>query len=552
MKLLRLKINSPFSSLDEGFEIKFRQPFEEVSEAVNWLEFHPFCLVGKNGSGKSNVLEALANIFYLLENCVNRPTEHFKHIFKSNKSSPDSFELEYYVSLDEANPQQLTRVYVEKRENENPTMTYLPLDEENKEPIPVTVVGSEFIEGSAPAKKYLPNLIVGYSSGENEILSLPFLKARLLQYDEYEEVVRQNLRFREPENNLIYVDYEMSQAVLLSTLIFQKPVVLDVLRDELGIKDIKRFRMRFNLHKISEKSILSSADEIIKKFTNCATGKFKNKEILILDFWVNDSTKEAFKKNFADIISLFRGFQVLYTLNYQHLSGSVKGEVYESKGFYTYGKMSVPEPKDKTFYFEDYYIEKQLDPDKPTKNLLLKNLSDGEQQFLHSLGICLMLGKRSALLLLDEPETHFNPSWRAKFVSILQKSLEGEDSHSELKDVLITSHSPFIVSDCFPDKVIGFRKNKKSEYKVECKSAKELNFNTFGTSVNIILDEIFDKSQTIGDYSRSFLDIPLEGDLTEESVRKIEEGIDILGDSLEKDLFLANLYEEIEEESEQE
>ncbi|KEM52370.1 hypothetical protein AD47_5049, partial [Escherichia coli 6-319-05_S4_C3] len=31
----------------------------------------------------------------------------------------------------------------------------------------------------------LPQYVLGYSSGENEILSLPFFKMRFVQFDEY-------------------------------------------------------------------------------------------------------------------------------------------------------------------------------------------------------------------------------------------------------------------------------------------------------------------------------------------------------------------------------
>ena len=61
MKLLHLKIDSEkgFRSLRKGFEIYFHHS-DNLDEM---RKFHPFCLVGLNGCGKSNVLEALAYIF---------------------------------------------------------------------------------------------------------------------------------------------------------------------------------------------------------------------------------------------------------------------------------------------------------------------------------------------------------------------------------------------------------------------------------------------------------------------------------------------------------
>ncbi|QYS86155.1 AAA family ATPase [Flavobacterium oreochromis] len=59
MKLKSLKLHSPFRSLQSGFEIDF---LNEYNSDKLW-DFMPYCLVGRNGSGKSNILEVLAEIF---------------------------------------------------------------------------------------------------------------------------------------------------------------------------------------------------------------------------------------------------------------------------------------------------------------------------------------------------------------------------------------------------------------------------------------------------------------------------------------------------------
>lgn len=69
MKLLRLKLNVPFRSLSAGFEIYFLREWDYG----RCFEFHPCCLAGRNGSGKSNVLEVLASIFYHMECTSHSP-----------------------------------------------------------------------------------------------------------------------------------------------------------------------------------------------------------------------------------------------------------------------------------------------------------------------------------------------------------------------------------------------------------------------------------------------------------------------------------------------
>lgn len=549
MKLLQIKIDSEFSSLSPGFKLEFRTPFRlEFDTNENWRQFNPYCFAGLNGSGKSNVLEALSNIFFHLESCanVNQP-ENFQEQFKSNESKPDAYELEYYIKSQTKNAEycieNMVQVSVKKKIGEAPLMTWKPYPFENEIERPIPIVAQLNTTFQADGKKYLPDLVIGYSSGENETLSIPFLKTRLLHFDEYKEAVKKNLKYEKPESNLVYIDYEMSQAVLLSNYLFQdKETVLKPLEIELGIVDIKRFRMNLNIsHLLEKEPILKQFDETIAKFIRCSTTHFKSEDKLLLDFWINKDTKDAFKENFkGGIFELFQAFQILYTLNYHSVDFSTKSDVYGSKGFYTQGKVHTPAPSEKVFYFLDYYIQKKIKGTNEVKELLLKQLSDGEQQFLHSLGICLMLKNKSTLLFLDEPETHFNPDWRSKFISTLDQSLISADSNNMMHDILITSHSPFIISDCYPDKVIVFGKDNTTG-KVTAIKAKDKDIKTFGSAWDIIMEQIFDSAQSIGRYSKSKLEIDFNKIKTLEDIENKKWELRELGSSYEKDLVFAKL-----------
>ena len=53
----------------------------------------------------------------------------------------------------------------------------------------------------------LPRYVLGYSSGENEILSLPFFKLRFVQFDEYRNSLQAQLTYPgHPETRLAYLD----------------------------------------------------------------------------------------------------------------------------------------------------------------------------------------------------------------------------------------------------------------------------------------------------------------------------------------------------------
>lgn len=550
MKLLKLEINSDYGSLKKGFKLSFRDElsrfFEPKALSKEWNDFHPFCFAGLNGSGKSNVLEALANIFYHIESCanVNQP-QVFVDSFDEKDCKPNAFLLQYYILKEKgakSTIENFTLVTIQKKVGKLPEMHHQPYPF-NGEKVKVSVVAQKNGKIQAEAKKYLPDLVIGYSSGENEILSIPFLKTRLVHFDEYLEALNENLKYNEPESSLIYIDYEMSQAVLLSNYMFQEDSVLEPLETELGIKSIKRFRMNVNKHSEGNNNIIDRYSETLAKFKKCSTSYYENDTNLTLDFWVNLETKKAFEINFKDgIFELFRAFQILYTLNYRTVDGVIKSDVYQSKGYYTDGKVPRPAPEETVFHFLDYYIEKENIVTKEISHLLMKNLSDGEQQFLHTLGICLMLKNKSAILLLDEPETHFNPDWRSKFIRTLQKSLEASKTKNIMKDVLITSHSPFIISDCFPDKVIVFKKGE------DPKNAQKMKFRTYGTSTDLIMENLFKKNYTIGDKSREEIEkilkeIENKETLLPKEVSKYKKRVSHLGDSMEKILLFAKLNE---------
>jgi restriction system-associated AAA family ATPase len=164
-----------------------------------------------------------------------------------------------------------------------------------------------------------------------------------------------------------------------------------------------------------------------------------------------------------------------------------------------------------------------------------RQLSDGEHQMLHVLGTIMLMNMPSTMLLMDEPETHFNPEWRSKFVSILNDIVKAEEI-SRQQEIILTSHSPFIVSDCRQEKVFIFERDSQTH---KIKQLRNPDFVTYGASVNQITAKVFGKVETIaGLASRQMTDIKNEvkdGKKTKEDA--INEILKI-GDSVEKIITL--------------
>ena len=92
MRLRKIKLKSDFRSLKSGFELHF------LDGIPKFQELNPYCIVGRNGSGKSNILELLSSIFYSLElRCLNYLPEIFEDI-DTKIQSPNAYELEYFIN----------------------------------------------------------------------------------------------------------------------------------------------------------------------------------------------------------------------------------------------------------------------------------------------------------------------------------------------------------------------------------------------------------------------------------------------------------------------
>lgn len=563
MKLISLKIGERFRSLPPNFELDFQK---ELNRA-NVSEFRPYCLVGLNGCGKSNVLEALAHIFYHLELCVsiNLPSQlQAGDIFSRTGGVLGSYHLEYFwydrdtVDLD---LEKVLKVTIEKNDNQAPRMYVSGINSNNGNRRIVSLEPSFGNGMAAEGKKYLPKYVVAYSSGENETLSIPFIKARLLHLDEFREYTAKGYEgMPTPENGLIYVDANMSQAILLCCLLFENDRTLGNLRafDTTGILDIKRFRMSLREHdfismhhnkqeKLSYFKLLW--DTYFRKFKQCSTMSWQDSSqgelVVYFDFYVTKATKKAFQEHFHTAIECFQAFRLLYELNYYKVGIQKEKEVYNSKGIYTDGKFSLPGPEEDAFHFLDFFITKKTTKSGETKEILLKGFSDGEHQFIHTMSVCLLLKDSDSLILLDEPETHFNPNWRSLFISMLNESLCNGCSSSKkdvytcnfLKEVLITSHSPFIISDCLPHHVIILRKDKNGNTIAE--TAAQTCIKTYGASVNILTAAIFDNADSIG--RRAYKEMQKIKDTAQDKSKAINEINQRFGESLDKLVVVSQL-----------
>ena len=102
MRLKELELLSEFRGLPAGYTISFNKTSSRENTETGVANFEPICLVGLNGSGKSNILEVLAEIFYYLESYTkaDRFQRNGLHRFKSGFGFNISYELPSAVALE--------------------------------------------------------------------------------------------------------------------------------------------------------------------------------------------------------------------------------------------------------------------------------------------------------------------------------------------------------------------------------------------------------------------------------------------------------------------
>lgn len=161
--------------------------------------------------------------------------------------------------------------------------------------------------------------------------------------------------------------------------------------------------------------------------------------------------------------------------------------------------------------------------------LLYDELSDGEQMILGRTALFHLLGKQNdVLLLLDEPETHFNDKWKREIVEVIDQVI-GDTTN----EVVISTHSALTLTDAFTDEITLLRKNSSGE--ASWVPIPE-DVRTFGATADHPLRDVFGAPDTAGLRASIILNVLLltapNRQLVESLWRAREEGRDSVQESL--------------------
>lgn len=543
MKLTRVHIikAATCGGLLDGLEVVLRGVPSEPEQFV------PLCLVGPNGAGKSQFLQVIAEAFQSVFHACVQEEERVE----GNENL--LFEIEYIIRLEPTVEPAFVRLSRRATGKRRPVLKV-----ERKD-------GLEWVECPVdqPATlELLPSRVIGYTSGDNETLSLPFLVSRSGYSD---AVGKQALHLEAgerdkpvPDTRLMLVDYGTHLEVLVANLVLGSMEEREALLCEAQLRELHSFRCVIQLAhravpKLSARVSASSPrkgvqltkelESYIEQLKRCSTCySFEEKtETYIFDFLVSEETRRAFRCFWDTAIELYSSLHKVSMLNdlaipkvsRERLRRDIKARRFASR-------LPEPQDEDRVFRFEEVSFLPQVGEGEVD----YVSLSDGEHQLAQILGTMCMASFVNVLFLLDEPESHFNPQWRVKFISRLMdlptaNGKRGETTAlSAQQDCLLTTHAPFVPSDMTRENVLIFQKSQ------DCVQVCRPDIETFGATFDTILEECFGVRPPMSEVPRREIK-----DLMQcKDAAEVKAGIARLGDSVEKVFLMDHLRQLMQQE----
>ncbi|TNC09087.1 chromosome segregation protein SMC [Methylobacterium terricola] len=410
MRLDKFRIGSTKSSPTHAYK-NLKDVYIDFDEK-QWVTV----VIGWNGTGKSNVLEAISIIFRELisPTRASRPQIDF------------AFELSYEIGKDsrarkiflQHDPDRAEPWKIEMQQLAHPSAS----GEINKrEPLRV----SEFLRD----ENNLPRFVFSYYSGESNRLKniyLPYLTRYDKQLRSGDDPGLKRLFFALPEH---------SQFVLLAFLIVDSSAVKKFLAEQLNLDpetglDSVMFVLRQPPWMSKEgdsrfwnaKGVVQGFLDRLMKISLCPVG-FKRTEVV--SQWGNRKQLEFKYHLIRDLAALRK----------------LVGEQTPAEFFRDLESTHVSQLIDEIRI--NVRVKKNEEP------ITFVELSEGERQLLTVLGLMRFTAGEESLFLLDEPDTHLNPRWSVDYLRYIEHFISEADgdSGSYSSHVVLTTHNPMAIAE---------------------------------------------------------------------------------------------------------
>lgn len=427
MRLDKLTIGSPKDSPTHRF--KNLKNITIDFDQDHWITV----VIGWNGTGKSNVLEALAIIFRDMIQGDRRPSFAFNLSYRVGSGAETA---RINIDADPDREREALIIHVEEvaEMQAPPERDLFPISAESSVNIGKKVSLKSFFE----SPRFLPRYVFAYYSGESD---------RLFQvFRPYLERFDAQLRLgRDPGlKRLFYAMPIHSHFVLLAFLIQQSEDVRRFLSDHLGIDPDQGIEsVLFVLREPPWESLEGdprfwNAKGVVAGFLDrlysIALAPIEVSRRVQVSLWNKKALN--FKYLFVKDIAALRA-----------LVGDQRPAEFFRDMESTYVSQLIDEVR----------IRVRLKKNDGT--VTFRELSEGEQQLLTVLGLLRFTAESESLFLLDEPDTHLNPRWTVDYLNYLRTFAGQTDEDRRNSHILLTTHNPLAIAELVKEQVQILRSN---------------------------------------------------------------------------------------------
>jgi predicted ATPase len=446
-------------------------------------------VIGRNGTGKSNVLEALTVIFRDLIIGERFPSMKYRIAYQIGVN---------WVFID-ADPERSQEPYRAKTIaiDEQPAPFEVGADFEK---IGGTIISRTKLVGED--SQYLPKFLFGYYSGESRRMSELF-RAYLESYD------RKLVSGEDPgAKRMFFAEPVHSNFVLLSFIVNNKEQTSAFLEKHLGLKDGGIESVLFVLKQPYWKSKEGDA-------------RFWNSRGIVRDFLA-----KLYDISLAPIRIKRREFYDVRrtrTKEYLYLFAKDIDALRELAG----GKTPAEFFRD----LESTHVSDLIDEvrirvklKKNDGSVTFRELSEGEQQLLTVLGLLQFTSAEESLFLLDEPDTHLNPRWSVEYIQHIRDFLTDGSGAQPNSHVLLATHNPIAVAELVKEQVQILKRDPETH----AIFAFEPDTHPRGMGyAGVVTSELFDLNAALDTYTQDLLEekrkLSSQEDLSSEDLRRLRE-----------------------------
>ena len=395
-------------------------------------------LIGENGSGKSTILELIADIF-----------GHLHKFFILNDKTAEFVE-NYEIVYDFEKENVLYTIEIHSRQYiDNRSCTYVPQIWVDGEELSIAQIERQY----GGMEIFLPQkTILSYAGISDHLKSL----SEHFEEKYKREIISVNNDFSFSPLNLpkerpfIYIKPEHLSMLIVSLYVSDNKQDIDFLSEYLGI-DKDECKISIVLKK-------PSWTKKPKEKWWGASGNVALQFLQTMDLYADEEDRDEEKNNI---------------LTY-HFHGTLNMEMAFAE-LNAYAKDIAFTIFD-TLLYDDLLSEIKISWELSNGDEMdLTRLSEGQKQILLTLGANFVFGKNDNLLYLyDEPDVFLHPRWQQEYVSKFRY-------YNDLSHVIITTHNPILIGNLQKEQICEIQEGKKMDSE---------NY-SYGRDMNSILEDYF-------------------------------------------------------------